>query len=71
MLTIHGEQDRCQPLDRSRTVAEITGGRLLSLAGAGHLPQAREPVVVNHAIRDFVDAVQPRTRRPPAAGPAR
>ena len=66
VLTIHGDNDRCQPFSRSERVAEITGGTYLSLAGVGHLPQAREPVVVNHAIREFVDRITPpvaKTRR--------
>ena len=59
VLTIHGDRDRCQPHTRSERVAELTGGTFLSLSGVGHLPQAREPVVVNHAIRDFVDRIIP------------
>jgi pimeloyl-ACP methyl ester carboxylesterase/predicted glycosyltransferase len=62
VLAIHGTADRCQPLARSERVAELTGGELLLLDGAGHLPQAREPVVVNHAITGFVS----RFRPPPA-----
>ena len=58
-----GEDDRCQPWPRGERVAELTGGDLLLLDGAGHMPQAREPVVVNHAIREFADRF-----RPPAAG---
>ena len=54
VLAVHGERDACQPVDRSARVVELTGGRLVVLAGAGHLPQAREPVVVNRLIRDVV-----------------
>ena len=43
VLAIHGDADRCQPPRRSELVAEITGGELLTLAGAGHLPMARAP----------------------------
>jgi pimeloyl-ACP methyl ester carboxylesterase len=57
VLTIHGEGDRCQPHARGERVAELTGGEFLSLSGVGHLPQAREPVLVNRAIRDFVDRI--------------
>lgn len=63
VLTIHGDDDRCQPISRSERVAEITGGSHLRLVGAGHLPQAREPVVVNHAIRDFLRQFEPPVRR--------
>jgi pimeloyl-ACP methyl ester carboxylesterase/predicted glycosyltransferase len=54
-LTIHGDRDICQHVDRGRAFAEITGGELVVLEGAGHLTPAREPVEVNLAIRQFVD----------------
>ena len=54
-LTIHGDRDICQHVDRGRAFAEITGGDLVILEGAGHLTPAREPVEVNLAIRQFVD----------------
>ena len=59
VLVIHGQQDRCQPFARGERVAELTGGELLVLEGAGHVPMAREPVVVNHAIKDFADRFKP------------
>ena len=59
VLAIHGDQDRCVPLSWSERIAELTGAELLVLAGAGHCPQAREPVIVNHAICDFADRFRP------------
>jgi pimeloyl-ACP methyl ester carboxylesterase/predicted glycosyltransferase len=64
VLTIHGDLDACQPADRSERVAELTGGRYVRLAGAGHLPQAREPVVVNLLLRDFLDSIGPAPAPP-------
>ncbi|MCW2530349.1 MAG: alpha/beta fold hydrolase, partial [Pseudonocardiales bacterium] len=55
VLVLHGSQDRCQPLSRGRRLAELTGGRLVVLEGAGHLPHARHPIVVNAHIREFID----------------
>jgi len=55
MLVIHGTEDRCQPLDRGRRLAELTGARLVVVEGAGHLPHARHPVLVNTEIKEFVD----------------
>jgi pimeloyl-ACP methyl ester carboxylesterase/predicted glycosyltransferase len=55
ILTIHGDRDICQNVDRGIAFAEITGGDLIILEGAGHLTVAREPVEVNRAIRKFVD----------------
>jgi predicted glycosyltransferase/pimeloyl-ACP methyl ester carboxylesterase len=63
VLIVHGTQDRCQPLSRAHRLAEITGGKLVILEGAGHLPHNRHPVVVNVLMKDFVDSVagsQPR-----------
>jgi pimeloyl-ACP methyl ester carboxylesterase/predicted glycosyltransferase len=57
-LTIHGDRDICQNVDRGIAFAEVTGGDLLILEGAGHLTVAREPVEVNRAIRKFVDKIK-------------
>jgi pimeloyl-ACP methyl ester carboxylesterase/predicted glycosyltransferase len=59
VLAIHGQEDRCEPVEFSERVATLTGGELLLLEGAGHLPNAREPVIINHAIRDFADRFRP------------
>ncbi|HTW04177.1 MAG TPA: alpha/beta fold hydrolase [Streptosporangiaceae bacterium] len=59
VLAIHGDQDRCVPLSGSERIAELTGADLLIVEGAGHCPNAREPVVVNHAIRDFANRFRP------------
>ncbi len=66
VLVIEGTEDRCQPRGRFETVAQVTGAERIVLEGSGHLPMARDPVVVNHAIKDFVDRVAvaaPPTRR--------
>ncbi len=65
VLVIHGQGDRCQPFERGERVAELTGGELLVLEGAGHLPMAREPVIVNHAIKEFADRFRPIETAPP------
>ncbi|HEY6275127.1 MAG TPA: alpha/beta hydrolase, partial [Streptosporangiaceae bacterium] len=70
VLAIHGREDRCQPPSRGERLAELTGGDLLLLEGAGHLAHAREPVIVNHAIRDFVDRFRTRPPADPGAAPA-
>jgi pimeloyl-ACP methyl ester carboxylesterase/predicted glycosyltransferase len=56
-LVLHGTDDRCQPLDRGRRLAESTGGELVQLHGSGHLPQARDPVRVARLITQFVDRI--------------
>jgi pimeloyl-ACP methyl ester carboxylesterase/predicted glycosyltransferase len=65
-LVIHGSDDRISPLARAETLARETGGELVVLDGAGHIPLARDPVRVNLLIRDFVDRLAgapPRTTR--------
>jgi pimeloyl-ACP methyl ester carboxylesterase/predicted glycosyltransferase len=64
VLAIHGDQDRCAPLSWSERIAELTGADLLVVEGAGHCPHAREPVVVNHAIRDFANRFRPGPAAP-------
>ncbi len=57
VLVIHGTHDLCQPIGRGAHIARLAGAELLVLGRAGHLPQARYPVAVNHAIDDFVRRV--------------
>ena len=59
VLVVHGELDNCQTRERAAAVAELTGGTLVTLAGAGHLPQARHPVKVNGLFKEFADEVVP------------
>lgn len=58
VLVITGSEDRCQPPERGRIAAELTGGDLVVIEGAGHLPQARDPVKVNLLLRDFLAQVR-------------
>ena len=73
VLVIHGTEDVCQPVGRFDTVVQHTGAERLVLDGSGHLPMGRDPVVVNHAIKDFVDRIAGSSRpvRRWARGPAR
>lgn len=59
VLVVHGTDDRIRPLAFGERLAELTGGELVALDGAGHGPPARDPVKVNHLIRDFVARVAP------------
>ena len=38
-LVIHGDRDLIRPHAQGSALAEVTGGRLLTLEGAGHGPQ--------------------------------
>ena len=57
VLVVHGDDDRVVPHGAGAALAEATGGTLITIAGGGHGPHARDPVVVNQAVRRFVAAV--------------
>jgi len=62
VLVINGTADKVTGLADARALAGATRGRLLAIEGADHVPEARHPVEVNLAIREFVD---PSFRRDP------
>ena len=55
VLVIHGTDDAVRGYAEGEALAQCTDGALVSLAGAGHFPQARDPVRVNLLIKQFVD----------------
>jgi pimeloyl-ACP methyl ester carboxylesterase len=74
VIVVQGDQDNCQPAERGRRLAELTGGEHVRLVGAGHIPNARHPVLVNRLIHEFTarfDDVSPRRRIWVAAGSRR
>jgi pimeloyl-ACP methyl ester carboxylesterase/predicted glycosyltransferase len=62
VLVIHGLDDAIRSHESGATLAELTGGTLVSLDGSGHAPHARDPVKVNLLLRDFVAPVPPAGR---------
>lgn len=68
VLVIHGSHDQVRTAAIGRRLAELTGGELVILEGAGHAPVTREPVQTNHLIKQFADRIWPcttgRTRTP-------
>ena len=57
VLVVHGDCDLAVPFEWGTRLAELTGGSLFVVPGAGHLVQGRFPVLVNLAIREFVDSL--------------
>jgi len=55
VLVIHGEDDRIRPVAAGAELAALTGAEFIRMPGVGHCPQARKPVAVNLALREFVD----------------
>jgi len=63
VLVVHGDQDAISPVRRGKALAEATGGRLVVLEGAGHIPQGRDPVKTNLLIGGFAERVAPARPR--------
>ena len=55
VLVLHGDEDALHSHARGVALAEATGGQLVTLEGSGHFPQARDPVVVNLLVQEFVE----------------
>jgi pimeloyl-ACP methyl ester carboxylesterase/predicted glycosyltransferase len=61
-LVIHGDEDRRVPYAKGQAIHELVpASKLLSIAGGGHVTAARDPVVFNRALREFVEGA-PRQR---------
>jgi pimeloyl-ACP methyl ester carboxylesterase len=70
VLVIHGEDDAIRPVAAGEELAAATGGELMRMTGVGHCPQARKPVAVNLALREFVERAA-RSRQASGAGKQR
>jgi pimeloyl-ACP methyl ester carboxylesterase/predicted glycosyltransferase len=64
VLVIHGEADAISPHERATELARVTRGKLVTIEGGGHFPQARDPVAVNLLLRDFAVPPSPPGRWP-------
>ena len=62
VTVVHGTDDRIRGKVYGERLAQLTGGSLVLLEGAGHGPPGRHPVKVNRLIEEFVDRVCPRAR---------
>jgi pimeloyl-ACP methyl ester carboxylesterase len=63
VLVIHGEDDAIRPVAVGEALAALTGAEFIRMPGVGHCPQARKPVAVNLALREFVDKAATGPRR--------
>ena len=55
VLVISGKKDKVTSHADARALAKATGGELVAIEGGDHLPEGRQPVTVNLAIRKFAD----------------
>ena len=62
VLVIHGDADLIRPHAQGAALAEATGGTLVTLEGAGHLPHVRDPVKINMLLREFIAPPPPPAR---------
>ena len=60
VLVIQGSDDAVTSYSRGAGVANATGGTLVTIEGGGHGPEARDPVKVNLALRDFAETIGPK-----------
>jgi pimeloyl-ACP methyl ester carboxylesterase len=58
VLVMHGDEDALHSHARGVALAEATGGQLVTLQGSGHFPQARDPVMINLLLREFVERLR-------------
>jgi pimeloyl-ACP methyl ester carboxylesterase/predicted glycosyltransferase len=62
VLVIQGTADAITGPGRGSALAGAAGGHLVLLDGSGHGPHVRDPVAVNHLLRDFVAPPTPPAR---------
>jgi pimeloyl-ACP methyl ester carboxylesterase len=55
VLVVAGAGDRVISCTRGRALAEHTGGDFVLVEGGGHAPHARDPVLLNLLVREFVE----------------
>ena len=61
-LVIHGDADGRVPYAEGKAVFDtVPGARMITVEGGGHVTAARDPVLFNRAVREFVEGA-PRSR---------
>ena len=56
-LVVHGDDDHISGVHIGRRLAELLGATYVEVAGGGHAPIGRDPVLCNLALRDFVHSL--------------
>ncbi len=59
VLVVQGDRDNCQGHERGLAFADLVGAEHVLMHGAGHIPNARHPVLVNRLIDEFVRRLSP------------
>jgi pimeloyl-ACP methyl ester carboxylesterase/predicted glycosyltransferase len=63
---VHGSDDNIRPHAEGERLAELTGGSLVTVEGGGHGVPARDPVLTNRMIKDFVERANSPGTKPPS-----
>ena len=63
VVVLHGTDDRIRPIAYGERLAELTGGTMVRVEGAGHSPPSRDPVLVNREIMRFLRRFAPPVLR--------
>ena len=63
VLVVHGDEDAIVPHSVGADAARLSGGRLVTFEGGGHIPNARDPVRFNLELREFIGSVAPPRSR--------
>jgi len=58
LLVVHGTADQIAHYTRGQALAEHGDGRLVLVEGGGHAPHARDPVMFNRLVREFVERLR-------------
>jgi pimeloyl-ACP methyl ester carboxylesterase len=57
VLVVHGSDDHIRPQRHGELLARATGGRLVTIEGGGHIPNVRDPIKFNLALREFLGSI--------------
>jgi pimeloyl-ACP methyl ester carboxylesterase len=57
LLVVHGTDDLVHPYHTGSEAARLGSGSLVLFGGSGHIPNVRDPVAFNFALRDFAEGV--------------
>ena len=71
VLVVHGDGDEIVPGAAGARVAELTGGTLVTVPGAGHGIPLRDPVRFTLLVAEFADSLAPPARMRRTWTPAR
>ena len=58
LLVVHGRSDEIAHYTRGEALAQHGGGEFVLVDGGGHAPHARDPVMFNLLVHEFVERLR-------------